>query len=937
MKQYNAQLKYVGARPRRDKKLGKGGSAVIAGSATPTGGVSKSYIDSNFVTLATEQAISGRKNFVGGVEVNGQELVYDAEKKVWQLTGDLVVTGAVTMFGSLSGFTPSTVMDAVQVDGTTIVKNAQGQLTVIGGGGSGSVNESTVNNLIYEYLTKNNYAKISDISSALTGYATQTWVRNNYLSLSGGSLLGGVTITAGNLIVSQGDTVVGNLYPTSDASVDLGQGVRRWKNIYLGGYLTWGNSVDMTDIGDWNALKGNYGLRIISSTTTDSGAPYTYATALHIKGRYGFELAVQGGDIDSFAIRSITHNREWKEIIHSGNYTDYFTKANIKSTLGISDWALAATLEWSAVNNRPTKLSQFTDDVVEGAYLPLAGGQMGGNKGIQWAVNTHSWDDAAVGLIGISTANETYNYFAGLSYRGYYGFQIRCYGGDAITTQVRGYNNGWKSWYTIIHSGNIGQQSVNYATSAGVADSANEAYRFRTLASVVNQLIDLNTECLGGGLVRNYAGPSYWKNAPDGLSYGMVLTFASGFSSTLQGQLAWDVNHASTVDTTRNLWWRANDQTDFANSKWHQIAFTDSNVASATKLQTARTIWGQSFDGTGNVSGDIQTDNIIPTASGSYTLGTADNQWYAIYSIRLHSRAGSDLYIGANDSNNIVIRKNGNVAIGSTTADELLHVHGITKATLFKSVQGYTFPSSTAVYCGLVPNSAITSGGNSSDFWLYNTTDIKYQATNHLFLGGNVAIGGTTADAKLHVHGDTRVDGNIDLYGGLVMGGAYTAIISNNELYIGSIYHDTVWGGTTHRFIANDGSTVMSIDTNGNTTISGDFLANGAITMFSQLSMKNVIDYDGLSLEQLAQIRPARFTWKDGRDTLVHAGGIADDVMRVLPEVVHRTSDDKLTMDYGSAAFYIGASLIKPVIDHERRIADLERENKQLKQQFRVA
>lgn len=34
-----------------------------------------------------------------------------------------------------------------------------------------------------------------------------------------------------------------------------------------------------------------------------------------------------------------------------------------------------------------------------------------------------------------------------------------------------------------------------------------------------------------------------------------------------------------------------------------------SNVASATKLQTARTIWGQTFDGTGNVSGPITLSN----------------------------------------------------------------------------------------------------------------------------------------------------------------------------------------------------------------------------------------------------------------------------------------------------------------------------------------
>ena len=35
----------------------------------------------------------------------------------------------------------------------------------------------------------------------------------------------------------------------------------------------------------------------------------------------------------------------------------------------------------------------------------------------------------------------------------------------------------------------------------------------------------------------------------------------------------------------------------------------DINVASATKLAAARTIWGQSFDGTGNVNGTIYINN----------------------------------------------------------------------------------------------------------------------------------------------------------------------------------------------------------------------------------------------------------------------------------------------------------------------------------------
>lgn len=42
---------------------------------------------------------------------------------------------------------------------------------------------------------------------------------------------------------------------------------------------------------------------------------------------------------------------------------------------------------------------------------------------------------------------------------------------------------------------------------------------------------------------------------------------------------------------------------------WATVALTSDNVASATKLATARTIWGQSFDGTGNVNGTIYINN----------------------------------------------------------------------------------------------------------------------------------------------------------------------------------------------------------------------------------------------------------------------------------------------------------------------------------------
>lgn len=46
------------------------------------------------------------------------------------------------------------------------------------------------------------------------------------------------------------------------------------------------------------------------------------------------------------------------------------------------------------------------------------------------------------------------------------------------------------------------------------------------------------------------------------------------------------------------------------NPNWKQIATTSDNVASATKLANTRTIWGQNFNGTGNVSGRWELNGV---------------------------------------------------------------------------------------------------------------------------------------------------------------------------------------------------------------------------------------------------------------------------------------------------------------------------------------
>ena len=61
-------------------------------------------------------------------------------------------------------------------------------------------------------------------------------------------------------------------------------------------------------------------------------------------------------------------------------------------------------------------------------------------------------------------------------------------------------------------------------------------------------------------------------------------------------------------------------------SEWATIAYLTDNVASATKLQNMRKIWGQDFDGTGNVTGELSSvtniNNLLHLAGNNVGIGT---------------------------------------------------------------------------------------------------------------------------------------------------------------------------------------------------------------------------------------------------------------------------------------------------------------------------
>mgnify|MGYP004442698709 CR=1 FL=1 len=328
--------------------------------------------------------------------------------------------------------------------------------------------------------------------------------------------------------------------------------------------------------------------------------------------------------------------------------------------------------------------------------------------------------------------------------------------------------------------------SCAYATSAGNADKVDGIHANGLLTALSNS--DKGISITVGGTTKsvsnisvNYASSAgnadtldgYHANGSNVAPYGHIPTIESDGVMEVGKYIDFHNDNSGKHDFSTRLLTTGN----YGNSvnlpsNSGTLALISDNVASATKLQTPRSIWGQGFDGTGNVNGTIYINN-SNSSNGA---------------IRLNNYISANARISAIDDQ-VIFNTGAAIRFGEPAWDwnqwaGLKYNHssktiylGIADGSVFNANSAQSdgtlkFPGITTI----IPDSGARIGGSGGNLYLGNannsgwvcTQDICSQTSSSIWSirqNGNAYFNNININSGATINGTATINGNLSVTG----------------------------------------------------------------------------------------------------------------------------------------------------------------------------
>lgn len=894
------------------------------------------------------------RNLEERVDDNGEEYLF--------LTKPLITAYGVTMYSGADVQVPS-IYEGLPIDGVTI-QWVDGKL--VSTGGKGTANGIVVNGDTYTpnedgIITLPNYPSLS-------GYATEQWVNNTLGGYATSSSLSQLSAKVDNFLEgtdtdgiinkwkelesflagqTQTSTLAELLSVKADKATTLaGYGITDayTKNDISGllaDYVTKSGAQDITgiksfinglNIGDILVKKHSDGVVELDGDLILTGSLTMYAQGSHTAStildalpidnttlsKEGDVLSViggvGGGSVDGIILNGTTYS--------PNEETKLITLPNYPTTLPASDvysWAKQPnkpSYSFDELSSHPTTLGgygitdAYTKSDADGKYVLKAGDTVTGtllfnaNSSIDLVYiprtkSAISFNNAGSNRIGINFTDGDGN--------------LRIAKTDINQDWVSGDvnillgSNNYKVWHAgndgsgsgldadLLdgkHLGNVGDRvmrQIGFPNYNEFGSTDTNVYLRKVLGWCYNNVNTGASDTLfvGVGHPNALGNMQIQLYCADGINSDGYPKYSSGVFFPLDG--------IPTIFGTNDY-----------NYYQHYLATTDGNVYSATKLQTPRSLWGQTFDGTGNVNGTIMFDYISGGNERNLLYQQmADNDLFRIRCGGPSNQGWVEIATADDGTEHIYVRQYTGEFASITRTTTLLDENGDMRlASSIFSGNWFRSTGDTGWF-----NESYGGGIYMTDStWVKVYNDRHFQCRGTIF-GYRYTTNNNAAAFSFDKPGSYMA--------GIGSGGS-DSLVRLGPCDSTGEWHD--WGGQTWQLY-------------------GNFLTTGGITMYSDLRKKNVLNSIIVPLDVMANADLFDYTFKTDEKCKVRAGTSAQYWNAFLPQVTDTDNEGFFTMSYDvlattcvlSIAKHFQRFLIEDFNNHETRIEFLERENKELK------